>query len=72
MQNKQKGYTVIELLIMFKLIIVVALLIGWCMNVYDICTQYPKLAEWEAKHVICTIGIAAVPVGGVCGYMDVH
>ena len=55
--------------VLIPLIITAVLGIGWCMNIYKVCT-----ADWEAPYKnegIRVVGAIIVPIGGIIGYVNI-
>ena len=64
MKNNQKGFTVVELLMVFLLIGGV----GWFMNLYKL-TQCDFEASYKAE-VIRGAGVVVPPIGAIVGYLN--
>ena len=65
----KKGLTLIEIMVVLQILAIILLGIGWCMNLYKVCT-----ADWEAPYkneVIRVVGAVVAPVGGVVGYFSI-
>lgn len=52
------------------LIFIIALAVGWILNINNVLKHYPPIKEWQAPQVVCTVGILALPIGGICGLVD--
>lgn len=64
---KQKGYTIIELLLaFFMLVIIPGAVIGWVWNIVKLCAM--SFDPLTGLLVVRAIGIFVPPVGAVVGY----
>lgn len=62
--------TTIGTILLVQLAVLAVVICGWVFNLLNVINHYPKPSDWQASNIVCTIGIVAVPVGTVCGYID--
>jgi hypothetical protein len=50
------------------LVIFFAMIIGWCMNLYNLIANSPELVMWSGMEIARVIGVFVFPLGGLLGY----
>ena len=63
--NKQKGYTLYEMLMVAMFGVIAAGVVGWVMNIIAIIHSD---FVWTSLLIIRVIGVFIVPIGAVLGY----
>lgn len=49
--------------------VALALLGGWCANIYKIFSNGFAVAEWGGMEILRIIGVFMAPLGGVLGFL---
>jgi len=67
MKNKQRGFTLTELLISVGFFVAIAGVIGWILNIVTLI--HLSLNPMTTEIILRFIGIPLVPLGMVMGYL---
>ena len=70
MKINNKGFTIVELLVVVQMLVIFLVAIGWGVNIYKF-SKCDFKAPYKAE-IIRGIGIPAVPFGAIVGFFDIN
>lgn len=59
--------SLIEKFIVIKILLLIVMIIGWGINIYQIVSDFTTFADIGAEMVLRIVGIVLLPLGGFMG-----